>query len=101
MPCRIESEPKEATMSKAVEAYRKAAVKLWPGYTPEQAAKGIVEPEDGNGWAPHSLAVIFMEGQTPMNYWAGGMEQGFKLAALAGIGYIEFVNPAVAAVYEC
>ena len=87
-------------MSKVVEAYRAAAVKLW-GMTPEAAAKGIVEPEDGNGWADNSLAVIFMEGQTPMDYWGDGMEQGFKLAALAGVGYVEFVNAAVAAVYEC
>ena len=86
-------------MSKAVEAYRAAAVKLW-GMTPEDAAKGIVEPEDGNGWAPGSLAVIYMEGQTPMNYWGDGAEQGFKLQALAGVGYVEFINAAVAAVYE-
>jgi len=86
-------------MSKVVEAYRAAAVKLW-GMSPEDAANGIVEPEDGNGWADNSLAVIFMEGQTPMDYWGDGMEQGFKLAALAGVGYIEFVNAAVAAVYE-
>jgi len=88
-------------MSKAVEAYRAAAIKLW-GMTPEDAAKGIVEPdEDGGQWAPDSLAVIYMEGQTPMDYWGDGMEQGFKLAALAGVGYVEFVNAAVAAVYEC
>ena len=87
-------------MSKAVEAYRAAAVKLW-GMTPEDAAKGIVEPgEDSGQWAPDSLAVIYMEGQTPMNYWEDGMEQGFRLQALAGIGYVEFINAAVAAVYE-
>ena len=86
-------------MSEAVEAYRKAAVKLWPGYTMEEATQGIVEPEDGNGWAPNALVVIFMEGQTPMDYWGDGMEQGFLLSALAGVGYVEFVNAAVAAVY--
>ena len=85
-------------MSQVVEAYRRAACELW-GMTPEDAAKGVVEPEDGNGWADGSLAVIFMEGQTPMDYWGDGMEQGFKLAALAGVGYVEFVNAAVAAVY--
>jgi len=88
-------------MSQAVEAYRKAAVKLWPGYTMEQARQGIVAPEDDRGeWAPGSLAVIYMEGQTPMDYWGNGMEDGFRLAALAGVGYVEFINAAVAAVYE-
>ena len=88
-------------MSKAVEAYRAAAVKLWPGYTPEQAAEGIVAPEDDNGqWAPGSLAVIYMEGQTPMDYWGAGHEDAFKLAELAGVGYVEFINAAVAAVYK-
>lgn len=86
---------------KVVEAYRKAAVDLWPGYTPEQAAKGIVHPDDDGGkWAPNSLAVIYMEGQTPLNYWGDGMEQGFRLQTLAGVGYVEFINAAVAAVYE-
>jgi len=85
-------------MTQVVEAYRKAACELW-GMTPEAAAKGIVEPEDGNGWAPDALAVIFMEGQTPMDYWGDGEAQGFKLAAVAGVGYVEFVNAAVAAVY--
>ena len=88
-------------MSKAVEAYRKAAVELWPGYTMQEATKGIVDPKDDPGqWAPGSLAVIYMEGQTPMSYWDGGMEQGFLLQALAGVGYVEFINAAVAAVYE-
>ena len=86
-------------MSKEVEAYRAAAVKLW-GMTPEDAAKGIVGPDEDPGqWAPDSLAVIYMEGQTPMDYWGDGMEQGFKLADLAGVGYVEFINAAVAAVY--
>lgn len=85
----------------AVKAYREAAVKLWPGYTMEQAKVGIVHPDDDRGeWAPNSLAVIYMEGQTPMDYWGSGMEDGFKLGKLAGIGYVEFINAAVAAVYE-
>ena len=84
----------------AVEAYRKAAVELW-GMTPEDAAEGIVSPEEDSGqWAPNSLAVIYMEGQTPMDYWGDGFEQGLLLAAKAGVGYIEFINAAVAAVYE-
>lgn len=87
-------------MSKTVDAYRKAATKLWPGYTLEQAAGGIVAPEDDRGeWAPGSLAVIYMEGQTPMDYWGNGHEDAFKLAELAGVGYVEFINAAVAAVY--
>lgn len=88
-------------MSKTVEAYRKAATKLWPGYTADEAKQGIVAPEDDRGeWAPNSLAVIYMEGQTPMDYWGAGHEDAFKLAELAGVGYVEFINAAVAAVYE-
>lgn len=88
-------------MTNAVEAYRKAAVKLW-GMSYEDAAKGIVAPDEDRGqWAPNSLAVIYMEGQTPMDYWGDGMEQGFRLASVAGVGYVEFINAAVAAVYEC
>jgi len=84
----------------AVKAYRAAAVKLW-GMTPEDAAKGIVHPDEDRGeWAPGSLAVIYMEGQTPMDYWGNGHEDSFKLGELAGIGYVEFINAAVAAVYE-
>jgi len=86
---------------KAVQAYRKAATKLWPGYTMKQAEQGIVHPDDDRGeWAPGSLAVIYMEGQTPMDYWGQGHEDAFKLGALAGVGYVEFINAAVAAVYE-
>jgi hypothetical protein len=89
-------------MSAVVEAYRKAAVKLWPGYTMAKAAKGIVAPEDDGGqWAPGSLAVIYMEGQTPMDYWGAGHDDAVRLAGLAGVGFVEFINAAVAAVYEC
>lgn len=85
----------------AVKAYREAAVKLWPGYTPAQAARGIVHPDDDAGqWAPGALAVIYMEGQTPMQYWGNGADDGFRLGELAGVGYVEFINAAVAAVYE-
>ena len=69
--------------------------------TPEDAERGIVEPDrDPGEWAPDSLAVIYMEGQTPLDYWGDGMEQSFQLAEVAGVGYVEFINAAVAAVYE-
>ena len=83
-----------------VEKYRQAAIRLW-GMTAEEAAIGIVAPADDRGeWAPNSLAVIYVEGQTPINYWERGAEQCEKLSAEAGVGYIEFINAAVAAVYE-
>jgi hypothetical protein len=86
---------------RAVEAYRKAATKLWPGYTMAEAEQGIVHPDDDNGqWAPGSLAVIYMEGQTPMDYWGDGHDKAYELGQMAGIGYVEFINAAVAAVYE-
>jgi len=86
-------------MSKTVDAYRRAAVRLWK-LTPEEAAVGIVHPDDDRGqWAPGSLAVIYMEGQTPLDYWGNGHELAIQLAEMAGVGFIEFINPAVAAVY--
>jgi hypothetical protein len=41
-----------------------------------------------------------MEGQTPMDYWGRGHDDAFELGKMAGVGYVEFINAAVAAVYE-
>jgi hypothetical protein len=95
----------------AVEKYRKAAQELY-GISPEEAAVYIVAPEDDKGgWAPDALAVIYLEAdmRTPkdtgtlpakLSYWGNGMEEALRLGARAGVGFIEHINAAVAAVYE-
>jgi hypothetical protein len=92
-------------MSQVVEAYRKAAQDLY-GITRKEAEDAIVAPEDDPGeWAPDSLAVIRMEFGDHMadriGYYAPrGLDECVRLGDAAGTGYIEYVNAAVAAVYE-
>ena len=100
-------------MSKAtVNKYRKAARKLF-GASAKEAEVYIKTPkEDTGGWAPRSLAVIYLEcdGRFPEDRFAipealdfygdEGFENCVKLAEEAGVGYIEYVNAAVAVVYE-
>jgi hypothetical protein len=91
-------------MSQVVEAYRKAAMKLY-GITRKEAEQAIYAPEDDPGeWAPKSLAVICFEWGDNMaancGYWAPrGMDECFRLSGEAGTGYIEWINAAVGAVY--
>jgi hypothetical protein len=100
-------------VSKTVEAYRKAAMDLY-GANRAEAENYIRSPEEDPGqWAPNSLAVIYLEpdfrfpedtGVIPdrLGYWSPrGMDECFKLGEKAGTGYIEYINAAVAAVYEC
>lgn len=90
-------------MSNPVEAYRKAAMKLY-GISREQAEHSIVHPHEDTGeWAPESLAVLYLEraALAPLDYW--GMDHlgaCIELANEAGVGFVETINPAVAAVYE-
>ena len=87
----------------AVARYREAAVKLY-GISREEAEEAIVAPADDTGeWAPGSLAVIYLEyGHTqPISYWSNGaLDACLALSCAAGVGYVEYVNAAVAAVYE-
>lgn len=98
-------------MNKVVKAYRMAAQALW-GANPVEAAHYIVDPADDTGeWAPNSLAVIYLEphGGFPEDeftipyaldyYSGGGFDACIELADKAGVGYIEYINAAVAAVY--
>lgn len=99
-------------MSKAVEAYRQAAARLF-GANKAEVENYIVAPDEDRGeWAPQSLAVIYLEPNFTfpedtgviadrLGYYSpNGMEECFKLGELAGVGYVEYINAAVAAVYE-
>jgi len=90
---------------KTVEAYRRAARKAY-GISQREAEQAIVAPENDPGeWAPNSLAVIYLEFGDNMadqiGYFAPrGMDECIRLSDGAGSGYIEWINAAVAAVYE-
>ena len=86
----------------AVYHYRRAAMKQF-GISAEEAEQAIVAPADDKGeWAPESLAVIYLEyGYTPqLDYYNGYcLDACIELSEEAGVGYIEYINAAVAAVY--
>lgn len=90
-------------MSQAVEAYRTAAMNLY-GISREQAEYSIVHPSEDNGqWAPEAEVILYLEraALAPLDYW--GMDHlgaCIELSNEAGVGFIETINPAVAAVYE-
>jgi hypothetical protein len=99
-------------MKKAVDAYRAAAAKLFQANEVE-CRTYIVDPtEDTGQWAPDALAIIYLEpdmrqkedeGIIPNSlsyYEPDGFENGIKLGQEAGIGFVEYINAAVAAVYE-
>jgi len=73
------------------------------GSAPERAGEIYGPEEDPGEWAPGSLAILNMEtGHLgPMSYWAtNGLDECFRLSDAAGVGFIEYVNAAVAAVYR-
>jgi hypothetical protein len=88
-----------------VEAYRQAARKIYR-ISQREAEQAIVTPDNDPGeWAPDALAVIYLEFGDSMadqiGYFAPhGMDECFRLSDRAGSGYIEWINAAVAAVYE-
>lgn len=99
----------------AVEAYRAAAIALW-NLNEQEAAYYIRSPKDDPGeWAPNADAIIYLEMKggkfglepdqgtipTKLSYWSSkSFDNGLKLSAMAGGGFIEPVNPAVSAVYD-
>lgn len=98
-------------MSDAVQAYREAAQRLY-GVSPEEAATYIKAPEDDpGGWAPDALAIVYLEADmrtpsdtgtipTRLGYWSqGGLEECIRLGQAAGVGFVEYINAAVAAVW--
>ncbi len=90
------------SQEKTVYQYRQAAMKLY-GISAEEAEACIVPAsEDGGEWAPESLAIIYLEfGHTqPISYYTpGALDNCMELSDVAGTGYIEYINAAVAAVY--
>ena len=66
-----------------------------------------IAPGDPCGWSQGALATIFMEPKggegdcvMPMDYYSDGFDVAERASALMGNYYIEFVNAAVAAVWE-
>lgn len=101
-----------STAKSTVKKYRKAAMALF-GANEKEATHYIVEPKDDRGeWAPRSLAVIYLEPNMTfpedtacipdmLGYYSrNGFDNCVKLGEKAGVGYIEYINAAVAAVYE-
>ncbi len=98
-------------MTKVVEAYRKAAMELW-GANETEAANYIRHPKDDPGeWAPTALAIIYLEPDMrfpedtacipdALDYYQKGFDNCLTLAEKAGTGFVEYINAAVAAVYE-
>jgi len=92
-------------MKNAVELYREAAMRLY-GLTRTEAERSIYSSEDDPGeWAPDALAVICLENGDGLSdacgyYSPGGLDECIRLADEAGIGFVEWINPAVAAVWE-
>lgn len=91
------------TNHQVVERYRTAAMTIF-GITRQQAEEAIYAPEDDPGeWAPTSKAILNLEtgALAPMGYWEPtGFHESTHLSRTAGFGFIEYVNAAVAAVYE-
>jgi hypothetical protein len=90
-------------MGSVVKRYREAAIALY-GLTAEQAEEAIYSPKDDPGeWAPGSLAIVNFEmgHLDPCSYYApNGLDECFRLSGEAGIGFIEYLNAAIGAVYE-
>ena len=87
-----------------IKKYRKAAMSLF-GATRAEAELAIVAPwNDPGEWAPNSQAIIYLEFDGPLSealdYWGDGFENCIRLGEKAGLGYIEYINSAVAAVYK-
>jgi hypothetical protein len=94
-----------------VKRYRKAAATLFDASKVEQEVYIRHPDDDTGGWAPEALAVIYLEPDgrrtgdafkipTALDIYGEGWENAIRLAETAGVGYIEHINAAVAAVYE-
>lgn len=91
------------TAMETVRRYRAAARKLFK-LTEAQAIRSIYTPNDDRGqWAPKSKAIInFEHGDLPQcGYYAPkGLDNCIAWACEAGVGYVEYYNAAIAAVWE-
>lgn len=90
------------TPTEVTARYRAAAIKLF-GLSEAQAAQCIYTPKSDPGqWAPKAKCIINFEYGTlePASYYAPrGMDKCFDWASAAGVGYIEYHNAAIAAVW--
>ncbi len=97
--------------NRARDAYRRAAIKVL-GVSKQEAETYIINPDDDTGEnAPGALVVIYLEADCREKgdegvlpdllgyYTTSGPERCVDLANEAGVGYIEYINGAVAAVY--
>ena len=95
---------KATQTARTVAAYRVAARALY-GISEAEAEAAIVAPEDDPGeWSPSSLAVIYFEMGDAMAeacapHARHGLDECIRWGERAGIGYVEWINGAVAAVY--
>lgn len=95
-----------------IEQYREAAKRLWGANDAEVRAYFKEPHEDTGEWAPHSLGVIYLEPDgrfkedtfvipNKLSYYGpSGFDSCLALSEAAGIGYIEYINTAVAAIYS-
>ena len=86
---------------KAVGAYRRAARKLY-GYDQAQAEACIYGPENDPGeWAPDALVILnFERGLSRLAYNAPDwLDESVRFQEEAGVGFVEHINGAVAAVW--
>lgn len=90
-------------MNQVVEAYRSAAMHLY-GISEEEAIRAIVDPLDDPGeWAPTASVILYLEraALAQLDYWGyDHLGACHKLEKEAGVGWIETINPGVAAVYK-
>ena len=96
----------------AVAAYRAAAAKLFGANEVEQACYIRHPLEDTGQNSPEALCIIYLEADgrdkgdkfripDALGYWTHhGFENCIRLAEEAGIGFVEHINPAVAAVWD-
>lgn len=97
-----------------VDAYRKAAAKLFKANKVEQEIYIRHPDDDTGGWAPDAKVIIYLEPDmrrdgdearipSALNYWderGRGIENCAKLGDEVGDGsYVEYINAAVAAVW--
>ncbi len=98
---------------KIVEQYRKAAQSLWPDLNGVETETYILHPDDDRGRnAPGALAIIYLEADCRQEGDAGilpsmldyyserGIENCVRLGGAVPGTYVEYINAAVAAVYE-
>jgi len=100
------------TKSQVVKKYRRAAKKLFKANKAE-VEHYIMHPDDDTGQnAPGAHAIIYLERYGTFKedkftipdaldfYGRNGPDNCFSLSEEAGFGFIEYINAAVAAVYE-